>query len=493
VPASSRPGGAKRRPKRGRYQYANAIDTPSARSFGILRAVPEIHKTSTLRVVPGLAAAMPGPAELDALRALNGEYIRQHPEEVAQFLDGRLPAETASFLAQVPPQATAQLIERLNPRIGADVVMCLPPEICRAVLTAMNPARAAPVIVSMPPSEREPQLRRLEPRVASAIREVLSYPSDTAGALMDPRITSFSPDTTVDGALQKMRTFQEKELGAIYLMDVHGRFVGTVPLGELATAAPETKLGDLVRGAPVAVYVTASREEVVACLNEQRVATLPVVDADSRLVGVIRYRALVAAAEAEATMTLQTMVGVSKEERALSRISFAIHQRLPWLQVNLATAFLAAFVVGLFEDTIARYTALAVLLPVVAGQSGNSGLQALAVTMRGLALREVGLRHWPRLLAKEFGVGVLNGLAVAGTCMLGVMIWSGSLGLTVVIGCAMVFAMTIAGVAGASIPLILKALGFDPAQSSSIVLTTVTDVTGFLTFLGLATLFATVL
>jgi magnesium transporter len=129
----------------------------------------------------------------------------------------------------------------------------------------------------------------------------------------------------------------------------------------------------------------------------------------------------------------------------------------------------------------------------VAGQSGNSGLQALAVTMRGLALREVGLQHWPRLLAKEFGVGTLNGLAVAGTTMVGVMIWSRSLGLTFVIGAAMVLAMTIAGLAGAAIPLIMKAFGQDPAQSSSIVLTTVTDVTGFLTFLGLATLFASAL
>ena len=149
--------------------------------------------------------------------------------------------------------------------------------------------------------------------------------------------------------------------------------------------------------------------------------------------------------------------------------------------------------VGLFEGTIAKYTALAVLMPVVAGQSGNSGMQALAVTMRGLALREVRLQHWPRLIVKEAGVGILNGLAIAGTTMIGVFIWSQSPGLTFVIGSAMVMAMLIAGLAGASIPLIMKALGQDPAQSSSIVLTTVTDVTGFLSFLGLATIFSSFL
>jgi magnesium transporter len=310
---------------------------------------------------------------------------------------------------------------------------------------------------------------------------------------MDPRITAFTPETTVEDALRKMRTFKEKELGAIYLTDASGRLVGTVPLGEIATAAPETKLKDLIRGDPVGVRATATREEIVNTLAEQRVATLPVVDLDHRLVGVIRYRALAAAAEAEATMSMQTMAGVSKEERALSRVSFAVRQRLPWLEINLATAFLAAFTVGLFEGTIARFTALAVLMPIVAGQSGNTGMQALAVTMRGIALREVSLRHWPRLVAKEAGVGITNGLAIAGTTMVGVFLWSQSPGLTLVIGLAMVMAMVMAGLSGAAIPLVMKALGFDPAQSSSIVLTTFTDVGGFLSFLGLATLFSSFL
>jgi magnesium transporter len=307
---------------------------------------------------------------------------------------------------------------------------------------------------------------------------------------MDPRITAFAPETTVDEALRKMRTFKEKELGAIYLTDGSGRLVGTVPLGEIATATPETKLKDLINGNPVGVHATATREEIVNYLTEQRVATLPVVDGDQRLVGVIRYRALVAAAEAEASMSMQTMVGVSKEERALSRVSFAVRQRLPWLEINLATAFLAAFTVGLFEGTIAKFTALAILLPVVAGQSGNSGMQALAVTMRGLALREIGVSAWPRLIVKEAGVGILNGLAVAAVTMAGVFLWSRSPGLAVVIGLAMVTAMAIAGIAGALVPVTLKAFGQDPAQSSSIVLTTVTDVSGFLSFLGLATLFS---
>lgn len=165
-------------------------------------------------------------------------------------------------------------------------------------------------------------------------------------------------------------------------------------------------------------------------------------------------------------------------------------KRLPWLQINLLTAFLAASVVGLFEGTIARFTALAVLLPVVAGQSGNAGAQALAVTIRGLVLREITLRHWSRVVAKEAIVGLLNGLAVAATTALGVYVWSRSFGLVLVCAVAMVISMIAAGLAGALTPILLRRFGQDPATSSSIILTTVTDVVGFFSFLGIATLLA---
>jgi magnesium transporter len=440
-----------------------------------------------------LSATGTVPDELGAARALNNEYLRQHPDEVSRFLDDRGPAETAALLGASVPETAAQILERLNPRVAAEAVLALPAETSVSVVTAMNPGRAAPVMVSMPVKEREELLGRLDAKVANDIREVLSYPNDSAGALMDPRITAFVDDMTVDGALRKMRTFKEKEIDSIYLQDSSGRLSGAIPLGILATSTADTKLKDLVRAAPLMVNVTASREEIVDSVGAQRLSTVPVVDSDSRLVGVIRYRQLVAAAEAEASLSLQTMVGVGKEERALSRIPFAVKQRLPWLEINLATAFLAAAVVGLFEDTIAKYTALAVLLPVVAGQSGNSGMQALAVTMRGLALREIRITAWPRLIVKEAGVGIINGIAIGITTMLGVFLWSHSLGLTLVIGIAMVMAMFIACICGAMTPIVLKALGQDPATSSSIVLTTFTDCGGFLSFLGLATLLSSLL
>jgi magnesium transporter len=439
------------------------------------------------------AAPATAPEELGAARALNNEYLKRHPEEVARFLDGRSAAETVSFIAIATPHVAAQVLERLNPRVAAEAIGRLSLDAARNVIAAMNPARAAPIVVSMPVNQRDALLMRLDARIANEIREMLSYPPESAGALMDPRISAFGEETSVDDALRKMRTFKEKDIGAIYLQDAAGRLAGAVPLGEIATAAPETKLRDLVRGTTGTVNVTASREEIVEFLNTHRLQTLPVVDSDSRLVGLIRYRQLVDAAESQATMSLQTMVGVGKEERALSNVKFSVRQRLPWLEINLATAFLAAAVVGLFEGTIARYTALAVLLPVVAGQSGNSGMQALAVTMRGLALREIRINAWPRLILKEAGVGILNGIAIALTTSLGVFFWSHSIGLSIVIGIAMVMAMFIACICGAMVPIVLKALGQDPATSSSIVLTTFTDCGGFLSFLGLATLLSSIL
>ena len=187
------------------------------------------------------------------------------------------------------------------------------------------------------------------------------------------------------------------------------------------------------------------------------------------------------------------MVGAGREERALSEAQFAIKKRLPWLEINLATAFLAASVVGLFEGTIAKFTALAVLMPVVAGQSGNTGAQSLAVTMRGLALREISTRHWFRVLFKEIKVGLINGIAIAATTGVGVLLWSRSTGLALVIVIAMVASMVIASIAGSLIPIALTRLGQDPAQSSSIILTTITDVAGFMSFLGIATLLSSLL
>jgi magnesium transporter len=396
-------------------------------------------------------------------------------------------------LEALAPHAAAREIERLGAREGGALLAALPDPAVRAVVAALPPTRAAHILAAVEPDARERVLGALPAVLRAEVLAQLEHAPDTAGALMDPRITAFRADMTVADALRRMRTFREKEFDAIYLTDGAGKLTCSVPLAEIVTADPAAQLDDLSRVPAVSVAAQATREEIVAATSGLRASALPVVDGAGRLIGVLRHSTLVSTNAEVATAGLQTMVGAGRDEKALSPIPYAVRQRLPWLEINLATAFLAAAVVGLFEDTIARYTALAVLLPVVAGQSGNSGMQALAVTMRGLALREIGVSAWPRLIVKEAGVGILNGLAVAAVTMAGVFLWSRSPGLALIIGTAMVMAMAIAGIAGALVPVALKAAGQDPAQSSSIVLTTVTDCSGFLSFLGLATLLSRLL
>ena len=293
---------------------------------------------------------------------------------------------------------------------------------------------------------------------------------------------------TVKQALEVLRSSGTRRARTVYVVDRGNRLVGRVDMQAMAMADGDARLSELLENVDASVLATAPRKEVVELLERYRVDSLPVVDVEGRLLGVVRYQALFATIEAVATASLQKMVGASADERALSTATFSVKRRLPWLHINLLTAFLAAAVVGVFESLIAQFTALAVLLPVVAGQSGNAGSQALAVTMRGLALREIGTREWRKVLAKELQVGLIDGVALAITCGTAVFLWSQSVGLAIVIGVAMIMSMIAAGISGAVVPIMLVRFGQDPATASSIILTTVTDVAGFISFLGTASL-----
>ncbi len=420
------------------------------------------------------------------------EFSALYPTEVATTLETQPVEEVAKVLESVETARALPVFQQLSFETAASVLERFGEERARQILIDLEPARAAALLTRLDGNDRERLLQALPQRIAKELTELMAYTEDQAGSLMDPRVTTFLPEATVEQALARLRE-KKTRVDNVFLVDNEGSFAGAVVLQDIALAPPSTQLQRLVQPSPTSIKAIAPREELAEILEHYKLSSLPVVDFEERLIGVIRHKALVDAVEEEATANLQTMTGAGREERALSKVSFAVKKRLPWLQINLATAFLAASVVGLFEDTIAKFTALAVLLPVVAGQSGNTGAQALGVTMRGLALREITLRHWLRVMVKEASVGFINGVAVAGVTMLGVYAWSGSLGLCVVIGLAMIMAMTIAGVAGAITPILLSAVGQDPAQSSSIVLTTVTDIFGFFSFLGLATLFSSML
>ncbi len=428
-----------------------------------------------------------------AARALTHGFLEQYPREAARWVDSLPPEDAIRHLRDESGRTAADVFLCLNPDFATLLITQMEDDLLRRLFTTVDPGRGVALLGRLDESVRESRLALLPEPVAREYRELLSYPQGTAGSLMDPRVTAFRTDQRVEDVLKRIRGLRDRRILDVCVVDEEGNLLATLSLQEVAVSEPKSRLSELIHGQPVSVHVMSPREEVVQLLEERRLASLPVVDLDGKLLGIIRYDTLVTAAKQEATEDLQAMFGAGRDERALSKATFAIGKRLPWLEINLATAFLAAAVVGLFEDTIARITALAVFLPVVAGQSGNTGSQALAVTMRGLALREIRTRHWLRIARKEVTVGFVNGCAVAATTSLIAYLWMRSTGLAAVIGIAMVLSMVVAGLAGAVIPVILKAFGQDPAQSSSIILTTVTDVVGFMSFLGLATLLSSLL
>jgi len=424
--------------------------------------------------------------QLDLARRL----MDRHPGEAARWLETASAREGGSLLEREDPARAASLLRRLTADTAARMLEQMSAERARRLITELDPMRVAPVLSRLVPATRERMLKHLGGSLADELRTLMRYPSGSAGQLMDPNVVTFRLEATAGDVIDRLREIRSRRIQDVFLADEDGKLIGSVALQDAVLAAPGDRLLTIVRRDHPRGQAIAPREEVMETLEREGVATLPVVDFEGRLLGVLRQRQLIEVAQRDASADLVTMVGASKEEGALSPPLFAVRKRLPWLEVNLLTAFLAASVVGLFESTIARFTALAVLLPVVAGQSGNTGAQALAVTMRGLALREVRTRQWMRVATKELLVGAINGVAVALTTSLAVYLWSRSLGLAVVIGTSMVASMIIAGLAGAIIPMGLTILRQDPAQSSSIVLTTVTDVAGFFSFLGIATLLA---
>ena len=434
-------------------------------------------------------------ADLRALtHALANAYIDQFPQETTEVLESAPVDELVDLLQSQSPGRGARILGRLSTTLATTVLQQLKPDLVRKILGVMDPVRAALLLSSLAPEAREKQLGNLEAGLARELRDLMSYPEGSAGRLMQPRAPSIPARLTVKQVLKRLRRFPSRETAVLVVTDDDGKLLGLMDLVDVVQADPDASLESLLQiTSPVRVNALTPREEIIDLFTQFRLRLLPVVDIDDHLLGVIRQSTVIEATQAEAATDLQAMVGVSRDERALSSPLTAMRKRLPWLNINLLTAFLAAAVVGLFENTIAQFTALAVLLPVVAGQSGNTGAQALAVIMRGLALRALPLRPWPRVLLKEVLAGALNGIAIAIVTGLGVLIWSQSAGLALIIGVAMVISMALAGLSGAAIPLILTRLGQDPAQSASILLTTVTDVVGFFSFLGLATLFSMLL
>lgn len=417
------------------------------------------------------------------------KFIQTDPVRAAQALETLPPRDAAQLVKDLPPSVSAQALETLPPPEAAALLAELSPRDAAEVLHRTGKYHAADIFRRFAPDFSRAVIPLLDQDFSKDIAEMLAYPRESAGRLMHTDFLAFRSDSRVRDVIQRLRQMAKKQLPAAtycYVVDGANALTGVLNMRDLLLASPEAPVSEIMIRDVVKVSPFTDREELVAMAARKHYLAVPVTDENGRLIGIVNTKNIIASTEEEATEDMQLLFGASAEERAFSTAWFKITRRLPWLTVNLATAFLAGAVVALFEDFIAKVAVLAVFLPIIAGQGGNAGTQTLAVVIRGMLMREIAPHNAWQLVKTEIFVGFVNGAATGVITAAAAWLWKGNAWLGLVVGVAMVVNMVAAGMSGALIPIIMKRLGYDPAHSSGIFLTTVTDVVGFFAFLSTA-------
>jgi magnesium transporter len=363
-----------------------------------------------------------------------------------------------------------------------------------SVLAEQNPGTADAILWAFPDSRRLSVLDAAPPEYRAQWQRNHAYPEGSIGRLMDPPIAVIHPQQTVKEIIDWLRPIVKRALVTYgWVVDAEGVLVGVLVFRELLFATPDQPIGELMVKSPFSLRPELSLTEAMREAISRHYPVYPVCDGGGKLIGLVRGQTLFEHQAFELSAQPGTMVGVEREERISTPWSRCFRFRHPWLQLNLLTAFIAAAVVGVFQSTLDKMVVLSVFLPVLAGQSGNTGCQALAVALRGITLGELSPGRAYAVVMKEALLGLLNGLLVGFTAGVGMLILARAQGnpaapqLAFVVFCAMALSCTVSGIAGAVVPLVLRRLGADPATASSIFLTTATDVVSMGAFLGLAT------
>lgn len=414
-----------------------------------------------------------------------------HPADAADQLQRLPPDEARGALLGLSRAEAAAILAELDEELRPRLLEGIPSAELAEIIAELNHPAAADVVAELPEQRRPEVMAELPSDEKAQVSTLLVYPPDTAGGIMSDQFIRLRTNQTVDECLRLLQgKADEGEGGVLYLYvtDEAGRLAGIVPMRDLVFRGRHRTIGEIMTPNVQHVWVDDDQEKIAQLFERYHYMALPVLDRDGRLVGVVSSQRVMDVIKEEATEDMQLMVGLSGEERALTPWQQSIRKRLPWLCINLATAFVAGAVVGAFQGTIAKWTALAVFLPIVAGQGGNAGVQTLTVIIREMALGELSIGDGRKALIKEVILGVLNGMAIG--VLVGIIgyMWQGSFVLGVVVGTAMLLTMVAAALSGVLVPYTLRALRIDPALASSIMVTTVTDVAGFFFFLGLAAL-----
>ncbi len=428
-------------------------------------------------------------------------FMRGSHENIKRMITKLRPAESAELLAHIRRADQIRFLQLLfEVRMAAPTIRELPDELAKDLINEFKDAMIAEIVRRLSPDDavdllgylpedrQEQILVQLTEKERWTLERLRLYDEDTAGGRMTTEYIAFPQEITSAEALEELREKHDKsDLLYIYVVDEVNHLTGLLPWRNLVFASGDEKIKDLMVYDPVSIQPDTPQEDVAKLVSDFDLLAVPVVDEERKILGVVTFDDIMEVMEEEATEDMYHLAGLDTAERVFSPVSRSVRLRIPWLLINLLTALLAALTVALFKESISKFVALAVLMPIVANLGGNAGSQSLTVVVRGLALGELEFASRWKAILKEVSVGFctgsINGLIMA----LIAYIWYGNLWLSLILFLAMIANMLLAGLFGAVVPLILKWADKDPALGSHILVTTVTDVGGFFIFLGLAT------
>ena len=412
-------------------------------------------------------------------------FRQLHPVDQGEVLDGLGVSTAVQIIEALFPTETADILEEMDPSEAARVSDAMPAVDLARILDQTRPDAAADILQLLPQEKTETTIQAMA--AADEVVGLLQYREDSAGGRMTPDYPVVRGGITTPNALDQLRLLgpEAENINSILVVDDGNRLVGSLSITRLALARPTSLIGDIADHDIISVAADTDQEECARLMERYNLSQLPVVDQNGQLTGVILAEDMVDVVEQEATEDMYRIASVAGE-RVMGPLRNSLRRRLPWLYINLATALLAALMISIFESTIVKVVALAIFLPVVAGQGGIGGTQTVTLVVRSMALGDVPRNLGFRLLSRELSLGLINGALLGVVVGLVAYGWKGNPALGLVLGAAMLGNMLVAGLAGAGVPLLLRRLGMDPAVSSAVFVTTFTDVIGFLLFLGMA-------
>ncbi|WP_301966914.1 magnesium transporter [Desulfovibrio piger] len=428
----------------------------------------------------------------EACRELGDEAEFVHPADLADHLENLSLEKQVCALRHMPTEDAAEALAELEGSVAVDVLENLDADVAAQIIAEMEPDDAADVLDELDEEHRDVLLGKLTREDSEELRNLLNFDPDSAAGVMNTELILLEENMTADEAITHIRSEMEDKESPYYayVVDKNDKLVGVLSLRDLMLARPGTIVGDAVSGqSVVSVPYDMDKGEVANLLSHYNYLAMPVVDYEGHIMGVVTYDDIMDIMHEEASADMLGMVGADPEESVDTPWKESVRKRLPWLVVNMVNSALSASVVYMFEGSIAQMAALAVLMPMVANQAGNTGQQALAVMIRQLATDRFETKKAWMAVLREAKIGLVTGLFMAMLALCGAWGFTGNLLVGMVMAGALLCDMMLGAVAGGSIPLIFRALGRDPAQASSIFLTTITDGAGFFIFLGLATMF----